>query len=66
MIACLSFSHNAQIVENNLTTSSTDFWSHVLTVYLVWSNSRFLWCYYDCGTSSNTFIGAFKYSNDCR
>jgi hypothetical protein len=67
MITCLSSSHNAQIVENNLTISeSIDSWSHVLTIYLVWSNSRFPWCEYDYGTSSNTFTCAFAYSNDCR
>ncbi len=67
MIACLSSSHNAQIVENNLATfKSTYSWSLVSIIYLVWSNFRFCWCEYDYGTSSNTFTCAFAYLNDYR
>jgi hypothetical protein len=67
MIICLSSSQNAKTLESNLTTiKSTYSWSYFLAMYFVWSNFRFPWCEYGCGTSSNTFTCAFAYSDDCR
>ncbi len=67
MIACLYSSQNAHTLESNLATSkSIDSWSLVSIWYLVWSNSGFPWCEYDCGTSSNTFTCAFTYLDDFR
>jgi hypothetical protein len=65
MIACPSFSLNAQTFKNNLIISkSTNSWSRVLIVCLVWSNSRFFSCENDYRTSSNAFTYASTNSND--
>ncbi len=64
MIKCIFFSKNAQTLKSNLVVSKFIYsWSLILFVHLVWSNSGFIWCEYDCGTSSNTFTCGFAYSN---
>jgi hypothetical protein len=67
MNACPFFSRNAQTLESIMATSkSTESWSLVSIVYLVWSNFGFFWCEYDYGTSSNTFIYAPTYLDGFR
>jgi hypothetical protein len=62
MIACPSSSQNAQTFKSNLIISkSTNSWSHVSTMYFVWSNFGFPWCEYDYGTSPNAFTYASTY-----
>jgi len=66
MTTCPS-SQNAHTLKSNLVISeSTYSWSLVSTMYFIWSNSRFFWCEYDYGTSSNTFNYASAYSNGFR